>query len=205
MEEPLERKNIEKKKIDWNEHASYWDEFEGARTYTKQSSALLSETINLENLRILDFGSGTGILTEYMATKAKEIVAVDTSEKMIEVLDKKKLANVTTIVDELSQKTVDSNPALQDKFDLVVASSVCAFLPNYEEVLSIIKSLLKPEGVFVQWDWLKTDAASNFGFTEEMIRAHYGNVGLKVDSVSVPFYLMEKDEKMEVLMAVGKV
>ena len=204
MSKEIERKNIDGNKIDWDEHAEYWDTFPDGKLYTKNTFGLLSKCIDLSSLTILDFGSGTGLLTEKMSAKAKQIVAVDTSEKMIEVLSNKKLKNVVTIVGELSREAINANPIMKDKFDLIVASSVCAFLPNYEEVLTIIKSLLKPKGIFVQWDWLRTEKDPDFGFTEDMIREHYSFAGLEIDSISVPFHLMENGEKMEVLMSVGK-
>lgn len=202
MTQEIERKDIDK--IDWNEHAEYWDTFPEGKFYTDNTFRLLTDFIDLENLTILDFGSGTGLLTERMAKKAKQIVAIDTSKKMIEVLNNKNLNNVETILAELSQKTMDENPILQSKFDLVVASSVCAFLPNYEEVLTTIKSLLKPNGFFVQWDWIQTEKDPNFGFTEEILSKYYNSVGLKIVSISNPFHLEGKEEKMEVLMAIGQ-
>lgn len=204
MTKEIERKNIDKSQIDWNEHAEYWDDFDDAKSYTKQINRLLTNRINLEKLNVLDFGCGTGLLTAYMANKASKVVALDSSTKMIEVLNKKKYKNVETIVEELSQNTIEKYPVIQEKFDLIVAVSVCAFLPNYEEVLANIKSLLKPNGIFIQWDWLRNKKDPNFGFTKEMIRDNFHAVGLKVESVDIPFHMMEKDEKMEVLMAIGK-
>lgn len=204
VSQEIERKNIDKDQIDWDEHAAYWDTFPDGKYYTKNTFDLLSKHIDLDNLTVLDFGCGTGLLTEKMSPKAKQIVAIDISEKMIEGLENKKLNNVVAIVGELSEETIESHKILQDKFDLIVASSVCAFLPNYEEVLTIIKSLLSPQGVFVQWDWLRTEKDDDFGFTEDMIREKYGAAGLNIESVSVPFHLMENDEKMDVLMAIGK-
>ncbi len=192
-------------RIDWNEHAEYWDDLDEAKDYAKKIFHLLTDRINLDNLTILDFGCGTGLLTDYMRKDARHIVAVDSAEKMIEVLNGKHYKNVETIVGELSNVTVDQNSILQNKFDLIVAASVCAFLPNYQEVLAIIKSLLKPNGVFVQWDWLRSEKDPNFGFTEEMIRNNYEIAGLKVESVDIPFHMMENEEKMEVLMAIGKI
>lgn len=204
MSNEIERKNIDNSKIDWNEHAAYWDDFEDAKTYTRQIYQLLSGRIPLADLTVLDFGCGTGLLIDYLTKEVKQIVAVDSSEKMIEVLNGKNYANVETIQAELSDCTIEHHSILKNKFDLVVAVSVCAFLPNYNEVLTHIKSLLKPDGIFVQWDWLRSEKDPNFGFTEEMILDAYSSVGLKVESVTIPFYLIENDEKMEVLMAVGK-
>ena len=44
-------------------------------------------------------------------------------------------------------------PFVQPVFDLIVASSVCAFVPDYQQTLSDLQLLLKEDGVFVQWDW----------------------------------------------------
>lgn len=204
MSQELERKNIDKTKIDWDEHAKYWDTFPDGQYYVKNTFGLLSKQIDLNNLTILDFGSGTGSLTERMSTKAEHIVAIDLSEKMIEVLKNKYLKNVSTVVGKLSRETIKNQPVLQRKFNLIVASSVCAFLPNYDETLSIIKSMLSPNGIFIQWDWLRTEKDPDFGFTEDMIRKHYISVGLKVDSINVPFHLIENGEQMDVIMCVSK-
>lgn len=191
MSDKLERKDIDKTKIDWNEHAGYWDNFDEAQYYTMQIFELLTRRINQTNLDILDFGCGTGLLIDHLTPKANTIVAVDSSEKMIEVLKWKNYKNVIAINDELSAETIENNPALGNKFDLVVASSVCAFLPNYEEVLLIIKSLLKANGIFLQWDWLRTGKNPDFGFTEEMMRKYYEAAGLKIESINIPFHLTE--------------
>lgn len=204
MSDNLERKNIDKAKIDWNKHADYWDDFDEAKDYTEKIFNLLSDRVNIKNLTILDFGCGTGLLTDYMSKKANNIIAVDSAEKMTEVLNRKNYKNVETIVGELSMNMVKQNPKLKDKLDLIAAASVCAFLPNYLEVLTIIKSLLKPNGIFVQWDWLRSKKDPNFGFTEQMIKDYYNSVGLKIDSIDIPFHMIENDEKMEVLMAIGK-
>ena len=45
--------------------------------------------ISVNEIRVLDFGCGTGLLTEKIAPLVNEIVAIDSSPKMIEVLRKK--------------------------------------------------------------------------------------------------------------------
>ncbi|GEM_PF-2930316 len=139
MSDKLERKDIDKTKIDWNAHAAYWDEFDEARDYTDQIFALLSKKITLDGLNILDFGCGTGLLTDQMQPLANQIVAVDSAEKMIEVLDAKQYANVKSICSELTDECIEANTALQQTFDLITASSVCAFcriIKTYSAVLN---------------------------------------------------------------------
>jgi 2-polyprenyl-3-methyl-5-hydroxy-6-metoxy-1,4-benzoquinol methylase len=204
MSNKQDQKIIEQAKIDWNEQAETWDSSNETLYYSNQVFKLLTNKINLNNLDILDFGCGTGLLTDHMTKQARQIVAIDIAEKMIEVLDKKNYKNVKTIIGELSKTTIEKNPELQGKFDLIVASSVCAFVPDYHGVLSIIKSLLKPNGSFFQWDWLLAENESGYGFTKQRITESFESVGLKLDSLETPFYLEMNDEKMEILMAVGK-
>ena len=204
MSEELERENIDKTKIDWNQHAEYWDTFHDGKVYTKNIIEILSNTVDIKGKNILDFGCGTGLLIDHMTHYADNIVAVDTSEKMLAVLDNKKYANVTTINDELTPESVSKYESLNQKFDVIVAVSVCNFVPNYTEVLQTIKSLLKPDGIFIQWDWLKIESDTDFGFTKETIRESYAEVGLKIQSISIPFHLLENEKKMDVIMAVSK-
>ena len=80
----------------------------------------------------VDFGCGTGLLTERMSPHASSIVALDSSNKMIAILNNKNLPNVTTVAEELSAELINKNASLNNRFDLIVASSVFAFLPDYE-------------------------------------------------------------------------
>jgi hypothetical protein len=57
---------------------------------------------------------------------------------------------------------------------------------------------------FFQWDWLLAENESGYGFTKQRITESFESVGLKLDSLETPFYLEMNDEKLEILMAVGK-
>ncbi len=104
-----------------------------------------------------------------MAPDADSVVALDSSAKMISALNEKGLDNVDTIAGILSEKLIYENSRLHLKFDLVVASSVCAFLPEYENTLLLLKSLLKTNAILVQWDWLKSDQDTTIGFIRKSI------------------------------------
>jgi 2-polyprenyl-3-methyl-5-hydroxy-6-metoxy-1,4-benzoquinol methylase len=187
----------------WDQYAEGWDSNADVILYSKKAYDALCEILSLEALTILDFGCGTGLLTEKMAPKANWILGLDSSEKMISVLKNKLLSNVDTLVAELSEETIKSNVSLHSKFDLIVASSVCAFLPDYESTLWLLKTLLKPDGVFVQWDWLKIGGDSDFGLTEEIVESTFNKTGLEVSSITKAFSFESKDGSMQVLMGVA--
>ncbi len=158
----------------------------------------------MENSNLLDFGCGTGLLTEKLSPIANHIVALDTSSKMLTVLTGKNLPNVTTIMGPLSAKLIAESQSLNKGFDVIVASSVCGFLSAYEATLSLLKSMLNPSGTFVQWDWLSQDEKSDFGLSEERVISAYEKSGLTLVALTQPFSLSGRNVAMPVLMGVAR-
>ncbi|MGB0860069.1 MAG: SAM-dependent methyltransferase, partial [Pseudoalteromonas spongiae] len=94
-------------------------------------------------------------------------------------------------------------PLLTDGFDLIVASSVCAFVPNYQQLLTLFQRLLKQNGTFVQWDWQRNEQ-DDFGFTPEMITQGYESANLLVENVTNAFSLTSNNSTMQVLKGIAK-
>ena len=188
----------------WDEYAEGWDSNEDVIEYSEKAFRSLLDAVNLSGLRVLDFGCGTGLLTEKISPKAKEILALDPSEKMVFILTEKNLHNVTAVSEELSENLIRESKLLSKKFDLIVASSVCSFLPEYEKTLDLLKSLLVPEGTFVQWDWLATEENSDFGLSRETIANAYNKVGLQLQALDQAFVSSSSEGYMPVLMGIAK-
>ncbi len=187
----------------WDNYAEGWDINEDVREYARRAFDALVSVINIKGLRILDFGCGTGLLTEMMSPLADKIVALDTSEKMCNILRKKKLQNVDVLTDNLTESLIRSELLLQKQFELIVASSVFAFLDNYNGMLKILKSLLSNGGSLVQWDWKKSEREPNFGFDSETLKNEYHQSGLKTISISEPFSLESEHGRMVVIMGIA--
>lgn len=188
----------------WDDYADGWDSNEAVVLYSNKAYESLLNIVNLDGLRVLDFGCGTGLLTEKIACKASSVVAIDPSEKMIEVLNAKQLDNVVTIPKELSKNTIASNAQLQGGFDLIVASSALAFVPDYQETLNLLKTLLKKDGVLIQWDWLKESEGPGNGFSRELVESALAKAGFSEFSTSVPFSMEAGNDSMSVVMGVAK-
>ncbi|ATD01495.1 class I SAM-dependent DNA methyltransferase [Pseudoalteromonas spongiae] len=187
----------------WDEYADGWDNNQDVVLYAENAFKSLTQYTELNGLRVLDFGCGTGLLTEKVAKQAAEIIAIDTSAKMIDVLNAKSLTNVRTLCCELSEHEIKNNPLLTEGFDLIIASSVCAFVPNYQQLLTLFKRLLNQSGTFVQWDWQRNEQ-DDFGFTPEMITQGYESANLLVESVTNGFSLTSNNSTMQVLMGIAK-
>jgi len=188
---------------EWDEYAENWDLDPIVEKYAKNAFSVLVDNINIDGLTVLDFGCGTGALTQLISPAVKSIVAIDPSTEMIKYLHIKALNNVTAIADYLSEELVTDCPELAAKFDLIVASSVCSFLPNYEETLGLLKSLLKDGGVFVQWDWLSNDDSSDMGLSEKRVKQAFIVNDFVNISITSPFIMSSSKGKMPVLMAIG--
>lgn len=101
---------------------------------------LKDENIITANTTVLDIGSGTGVYTIPIAKEAKEILALDISSTMLELLEEDSWNyNVNDKI-----KTINSNWQefeSKEKFDLVFASLSAAFSDDrdFEKILNYSK------------------------------------------------------------------
>ncbi|MCK6265699.1 methyltransferase [Vibrio sp. ZSDE26] len=188
---------------EWDEYAKTWETEQATSEFASHVFEQLIKQTSLKGKHVLDFGCGTGLLSQKMVYAAKDIVALDSSEAMIEQLDKKELANVEPVVDELTRGLVAQHPAFRNQFDIVVASSVCSFLPSFSETADVIYSILDNDGVFIHWDWV-AENEGGFGLTQTKVEHVLTSVGFEDVSVSVAFEMDTKQGKRSVLMGVGK-
>ena len=193
----------------WNEHADGWDDNPDVKYYADLAFASLVSTTDLRSpswasKRVLDFGSGTGSLAEKVAPYVGELIAVDTSEKMIAVLEKKNIPNVIAVHDDILAANHERNSDWQPGFDLIYASSVCGFLPDYEGTVLAFAQLLRAGGQFIQWDWQAEDG-DDFGLSQPKIRdalqtANFGSI-----RVEQAFSIETDEQALPVLIGTGVV
>ena len=152
--------------------------------------------------RVLDFGCGTGLLTERLAADFGHVIAVDSSAAMIEVVRQKcaknGLDNVLPLHVSIDAEALALHGNALRDFDLVVASSVCSFLPDFGQTLRDIVSVMSRRGVFAQWDWASSLSA-------EQIAAAYEYAGLRVHVIENAFEMTGEEGSAAVLVGIGRV
>ncbi|UWQ54694.1 class I SAM-dependent DNA methyltransferase [Leisingera caerulea] len=192
---------------DWNDYADGWDGNSDVRTYATRAFAALDTDTGItgggwQDKRVLDFGCGTGLLSEKLAPHVKEVVAADTSDRMIAVLQGKALPNVRALhADILDGSGQDAGEGLGG-FDLICASSVCGFLPDYKSAVAALAKRLNSGGLFVQWDWLASEEGGS-GLTEQQVRDALRGAGLGSIRVAHAFTMDAGGQSMPVLMGSG--
>ncbi len=188
---------------DWDEYAAGWDEALGTRVYAEGAYRSLLDVLDadarsLDGLRVLDFGCGTGLLTEFLVHRVLSVDAVDTSAAMRQILSSK--------VIERGWGNVAVHADLPDgPFDLVVCSSVLGFVDDYPAVVARLADRLVPGGLFVQWDWARDDEdPGSGGLDPDEMRATLEAAGLSGVAVGVGFEASVDGEEMRPLMGRGR-
>ncbi|ENS5605915.1 methyltransferase domain-containing protein [Vibrio mimicus] len=188
---------------DWDEYAANWENDPTTHIFAQSVFQQLTKILSLQGKHILDFGCGTGLLSQLMSPLARDIVALDLSEAMIEELDRKELRNVEPVVDSLTRGLVAQHPAFRKQFDLVVASSVCAFLPNVQDVADIIFTLVDEGGYFIHFDWL-ADGKSEIGLSLVEMETVLKNAGFSSVETQIAFDVTTEQGVLPVMVGIAR-
>ncbi|NLY03327.1 MAG: class I SAM-dependent methyltransferase, partial [Campylobacter sp.] len=108
----------------WDKKSPTYPKFSKDKDYKFERDVLefiRQNGINFSGKTVLDIGCGTGIWTVLISKEAKDITGLDSSEKMLEILDETvKNLDITNIKTKLSKFSEFS-----DKFDI----STCFMSP----------------------------------------------------------------------------
>lgn len=103
----------------FNEKAKDWDVNEMVLQLSKATSAAILENIDLnDQMQVMDFGAGTGLITSHILPRVKNIVAVDVSKAMLEALAAKEdfHGKVKPVCQDITEQP------LNRKFDLIMSA-----------------------------------------------------------------------------------
>ncbi len=191
--------------MEWDAYAEGWDDQPGVKEYARaafRSLVALAEDhgVELSGARACDFGCGTGLLTEHLVGRYDRIDAIDSSPAMLDVV-RGKIArrgwNNVGVFDRL--------PEVHDGYDLVVCSSVCAFVDDYPGLIRELGASMRPGGLFVQWDWeLDPGDDDPVGLSREAIRRALGDAGLVSVRVDTGFEITVDEHVMSPVMGSGQ-
>ncbi|KAL7576455.1 hypothetical protein ACA910_017965 [Epithemia clementina (nom. ined.)] len=204
---------------EWDSMAGTWEDV--ASFFTAALHPILWSKMGIDDpstLTVLDFGCGTGMLTERIRTQVAHVVALDASPKMMEMvqdkIDTRDWTNVTPLCGILAQTTVNRDDgssatsnqqpefrqvveSLASTIDVIVASSVLNFIPDedLEATCQALGRLLKPNtGRLFHVDWPAGDDQPADGMTVEKATKMYTMAGLTPELTERGTLKMRKDE-----------
>ena len=192
---------------DWDQAAASWDSSAAVIDYSERAFETLLERGTPDGwprVSVLDFGCGTGTLSMRLARAGAQVTSLDTSPAMIAALNDKvadlAVTGITTLCAPLDA-AIEAGQ-LTGAFDLIVASSVLAFVDDATAVLRSLRGVLAQGGRIVHWDWQQAPGDS-FGFTVEQLAQAHGEAGLTTHYAGPGFSLGPGGPGLDVVMGVA--
>lgn len=132
----------------WDKHAERYAKSPVADEAAYQKKLQVTRDYLRPDMKVLEFGCGTGSTAIAHAPYVDHIQAIDISAKMIEIAQRKadagKVTNVT-----FQRSDMDEFDAADDTFDAVLGLSILHLLADKDAVIAKVHRLLKAGGVFV--------------------------------------------------------
>ena len=126
-------------------HFEIWNRYEQERLW-KTLKYVISQVENTSK-EALDFGAGTGNITEKLLRMDFNVHAVDISQSMLDILKKKNWKAYQAGRLKICMINIDKQN-LGTKFDLVTCYSVIHHMPNYRRTIEKLLAHVRKNGIF---------------------------------------------------------
>lgn len=169
----------------FNQAAEGWDKGDMRQNIAHSVFQTISSRISLlNNMNILDFGAGTGLLSFKIAPLVKSVVGIDLSEKMLEQLESKNS-------DTLSVKAICQNiceEPLDQQFHGIISSMAMHHVEDTADLFRAFHAHLKRDGFIAIADLEAedgtfhshgNDGVHHFGFERDALRQTIETAGFE--------------------------
>jgi 2-polyprenyl-3-methyl-5-hydroxy-6-metoxy-1,4-benzoquinol methylase len=134
--------------------AKEWDKSDKRTQLSNNIGRAILENVRLEpQMRIMDFGAGTGLLSEHVAPKVAKVSAVDISQGMLDELVNKSSLRGKVIA---YCQNILHDP-LEEDFDGIVSAMALHHVEDTDEILRVFYDHLKDGGFVALADLDKED------------------------------------------------
>ena len=162
-----------------------WDMNSKRVQNAKSIAELIVTKSNLHhNMKLMDFGAGTGLLSYFVSPFVDTIVAVDNSPSMLEVLREK--ASIFSCYIEIKELDL-SQESMDEKFEGIISSMTIHHIEDTRALFQKFYELLNDGGFIAIADLESEDGTFHndnegvfhFGFDREELRTIAKEVGFK--------------------------
>ncbi len=144
---------------DFDSRARFWD---SNPVHQERSGAIAAKMLEMipvhGRMRVLEYGAGTAILGGLLAPYFKEIVLMDSSKEMVEVMKEKisanSIENLIPVVGNLEKEEYHGG-----QFDLIYSQMVFHHISDISFLLGKLYSLVNPGGYIAIADLYKEDGS----------------------------------------------
>jgi predicted TPR repeat methyltransferase len=169
----------------FNKAAAEWDKGDMRQNIADAVfKTIVSRIALVNNMNIMDFGAGTGLLSFKIAPMVRSVVGVDLSEKMLEQLASK---NTLSLNVEACYHDILETP-LEREFNGIVSSMAMHHIEDTSRLFQTFYTHLARDGFIAIADLEEEDGSfhthgnegvHHFGFNREQLRNTIENAGFK--------------------------
>ena len=154
----------------FNQKAQQWDSSSIRQSIAQNAYNAIISNIDLDKEdSVLDFGAGTGLLSKKIALHVRELLAVDSSDKMLQKLDELHIKNIQTLHQDISKFQTDK------RFNGIVSSMTMHHIKDLDILFDKLYQLLDENGYIAIVDLMSEDGSfhmdnegvHHFGFSEK--------------------------------------
>ena len=139
------------------------------------------ELRNSKSKSLIDYGSGTGLISLELSGLVDSILLVDSSKQMLEVAEAKisrnGITNSKVLYSDFTQETPELNA------DIVLMSLVLLHIPDTKKILQELFNIINDGGKLIIIDFDKNDKINHpkvhNGFSHEELKKRLSEVGFK--------------------------
>ena len=190
---------FDKKAADWDSHKPRIDVADSVANRIK-------ETITISDKKIIDIGSGTGLLAGEL-TDCHALIAIDNSQKMLDKFNEK-----FHHLPHFSSQYNDAHKQLPSHFDVAVSSMTLHHIEHPKALFSDIYNALNNDGYLFFADLESEDGTfhSNnegvyhFGFSKEYLIKEAQEVGFENVSCEEVFVIEKGLKRYPILLISGQ-
>lgn len=196
----------------FDEKSATWDTEPGHLERAKEVARRIAEEIDLDrSMRVLEYGAGTGLVSEQLVEMVGPITLVDTSEGMREVMNQKIAAGRLPEAVVMDFDVTDSDGSA-GTFELVFTVLTLHHMEETKAALEGFARLIAPGGHLVVVDLDEEDGSFHgegmhvhHGFSRHHLKHLMHEAGFVDVSVGDCHYIEREDGRYQMFIAVGAI
>ena len=172
----------------FNQAAKTWDENPGRVKFAQEIASQMQNVVKFnQEMTVLDYGCGTGIISLEICNLVKQVIGMDTSEQMLEVFGEKIKAKQNQNIELIKGEIIENHLIEDYQFDVILTSMTMHHVADIVNMLAKFKYLLKPNGTVLladldseEGDFHSDDVEiKHRGFDREIIKEYLISLGFK--------------------------
>ena len=165
---------------------------------------------NINDLTIIDYGCGSGLVSFGFADDAKEIYGYDNSRGMIEVYNQKAkklgFSNIYGVIHNIEKEDIE-----KDMYDIAVSNMTMHHIDSMENFIIKLVNGIKKGGYLFIADLCKEDGSfhsdnkdvKHFGFELNDVKKAFEKAGLKNINISILNSIKKTTGDYDIFFAMG--